>query len=163
MAIAPTGPLATQYRAKLMMAQCATVRELLGAADAAAALLKTVCYTAPTTLARPRLVINDLDGERGFLSELEFYIDDEDVETKEDEYQYARNKGGAILLEMINLSGTGTLADGTTYPRLEVATELNRTRQYAETIEIMPDERDDIASDYGHLPLWAIVTEWRVR
>lgn len=147
-----------------MMAQSTTVQELLEAADADEALEKIVCYTGyAADFARPRLVISELEGERGFLSELEFYIDDENVVTIEDQYQFARDKAGSILLEMIELSGTGILADNTTYPRLEVATELNRTKQYIDTIEIPPDERDDQGTATENLPLWVIVGEWKVR
>jgi hypothetical protein len=147
-----------------MMAQSLTVQELLGAADAEEALARIVCYTGyAADFDRPRLVISDLEDERGFLSELEFYIDDEDVVTIEDQYQFARDKAGSILLEMIDLSGTGQLADNTTYPRLEVATELNRTKQYIDTVEIPADERDDQGTDTEGLPLWVIVGEWKVR
>jgi hypothetical protein len=129
------GVFSTNWRMALMLSECATVRELLGAANAAAALAKITTYSEDD-MPVPRVLVHQEGNEIRLKSdsieafveaehrligcEFQIYIpdDDDDITRITDEHNFVMDKMGDVLSEMLTLSGTGNPLPGTTHLKI---------------------------------------------
>ncbi|QDV84993.1 hypothetical protein [Planctomycetes bacterium TBK1r] len=178
----PNGIFSTKHQMRLLLAECATVRSVLGVANATEALAKIKTY-APmyfpddgTTILvppfqYPRILI-DSEGVEfestpdGNLSDVQsrtmmiaigIYVpEDEDIVDESDQEAWIDDQFGSILMECMAIQGTGESISGQSHLCLMNPSYGGATPQ-------PDDERDEVQDSQPDRPRWLGMLRFEVR